>query len=146
MKRAKHIAPAKRVEIKGTGEEGVNQIRAIIGLCDLVTNVNVPNKGQISNLPMGAVVETNAVFRTDSVTPVLAGEIPETIYPLVSRVCAEQEALDRAIADRDVEAIFNAFAADPLVTCSLDDARKLFKEMVENTKEYLGSYDLTSLN
>lgn len=134
----------KDVEIRGTGEEGINQIRALLGLCDLVTNVNLPNKGQISNLPLGAVVETNAVFRSDSVVPVMAGEIPETIYPLVARVCAEQEAVDKGIAQRDAEQIFMAFANDPLVTCSLSDARELFSEMVMNTKKYLGSYDLSS--
>ena len=133
------------VKINGTGEEGVNQIRAILGLTDLVTNVNMPNVGQTPNLPLGAVVETNAVFRADSVTPVMSGDVPESIYPLVARVCAEQEAVSTAIANRDVEAIFNAFVADPLVTCSYDEARELFREMVNNTKKYLTSYDLTNL-
>lgn len=135
----------EKVEIKGTGEEGVNQIRALLGLCDLVTNVNIPNCGQIPNLPLGAVVETNAVFRNDSVTPVMAGEIPESIYPLVARICAEQEVLKNAIAERDINKIFNAFCNDPLVTCSYTEAKELFKEMVMNTKDYLASYDLTKL-
>lgn len=135
----------EKVEIKGTGEEGVNQIRALLGLCELVTNVNIPNRGQIPNLPMGAVVETNAVFRGNSLTPVVAGEIPKEIYPLVSRICAEQEVLKEAIAKRDLGMIFNAFANDPLVTCSYDDAKKLFKEMVMNTEKYLESYDLSVL-
>jgi len=135
----------EKVEIKGTGEEGVNQIRALLGLCDLVTNVNIPNIGQIPNLPLGAVVETNAVFRNDSVTPVVAGEIPESIYPLVARICAEQEVLKNAIAERDLDKIFNAFANDPLVTCSYAEAKELFREMVMNTKEYLTSYDLTKM-
>ncbi len=130
------------LKIEGTGEEGVNQIRAILGLHDLVTNVNVPNRGQIPNLPMGAVVETNAAFRADSVTPVIAGNIPKAIYPLVARVCNEQEMLDQAIADRDLEEIFAVFANDALVTCSLPDARKLFKEMIDNTKSYLTMYDV----
>lgn len=30
---------------------------------------------------------------------------------------------------------------DPLVTCSCNDARALFKEMFENTKKYLDMYD-----
>ena len=38
--------------------------------------------------------------------------------------------------------IFNAFANDPLLTCSLSDARKLFREMVGNTAGCLKSYDL----
>ncbi len=129
-----------------SGEEGVKQMRAILGLGGpLVTNVNIPNVGQIPNLPLGAVVETNAVFRSNTVTPVMAGAVPAELYPMVSRVCGEQELVSEAIAKRDVELIFNAFVNDPLVTCSYDDARKLFKEMVLNTKEYLKDYDLSSL-
>lgn len=125
-----------------TGEEGVNQIRALLGLHDLVTNVNLPNMGQIPNLPIGAVVETNAVFRSDSLTPVFAGAVPEEIYAMISRVCLEQENLNKAIAQRDVEKIFEVFTNDPLVTCNLADARKLFCEMIENTKKYLTMYDI----
>ncbi len=146
LQKSKDLRSGKeQVKIEGTGEEGVNQIRAILGLCDLVTNVNMPNIGQTPNLPLGAVVETNAVFRSNSVIPVMSGEVPESIYPLVSRICGEQEALNTAIANRDIEAIFNAFVTDPLVTCPYDDAKKLFKEMVLNTKKYLGDYDLSSL-
>lgn len=139
---AKRMSGEEKVEINGTGEEGVQQIRALLGLKDLVTNINIPNQGQIPNLPIGAVVETNAVFRSDSITPVLAGNIPESIYPLISRVCGEQEMLSNAIAERNVEKIFIAFANDPLVTCGMENARKLFDEMCQNTKKYLTMYEL----
>lgn len=143
-RRDRLINGEEEVKIEGTGEEGVNQIRAILGLTELITNVNLPNRGQIPGLPLGAVVETNAVFRSGSVTPVLAGELPSSIYPLVARVCGEQERLSECLAKRDVEGIFQAFSNDPLVTCSLADARKLFDEMCRNTAEYLGSYKLHS--
>ncbi len=136
------ISGEEEPQVYVTGEEGVNQIRALLGLFDLVTNVNIPNRGQIPNLPLGAVVETNAVFRAGSLEPIFAGEIPQSIYPLISRVCGAQEALNTAIAQRDVEKIFEVFSNDPLVTCNLSDARKLFDEMVENTKEYLTMYGI----
>ena len=117
-------------------------MRALLGLCDLVTNVNIPNIGQIPNLPIGAVVETNAVFTADSVTPVFAGKIPPEIYPLVSRICGEQEDVSDAIANRDLKRIFNSFVNDPLTTCTYDEAKMLFDEMIENTKDYLGMYDI----
>ena len=139
-KSARLVSGEEAVTIRGTGEEGVHQIRALLGLTDLITNVNIPNRGQIPNLPLGAVVETNAVFCSGSLTPVFAGAVPTTIYPLVSRVCAEQELLSEAIAERDLEKIFLAFSNDPLVTCRLDDARKLFIEMCNNTKAYLTMY------
>ncbi len=140
------ISGEEALEIAPTGEEGVEQIRALLGLTTLVTNVNIPNLGQIPNLPIDAVVETNAVFRGDSLTPVFAGEVPQEIYPMVQRICSEQEVLADGIQKRDLTKIFGAFANDPLVTCSLDDAKKLFKEMCENTKEYLTMYNLDELN
>ena len=138
----KLVSGEAEVEIWRTGEEGVNQMRALLGLSDLITNVNIPNVGQIPNLPLGAVVETNAIFRTNELKPVLAGNIPDSIYPLVSKICGEQEALSEAIANRDMDAIFSAFIGDPLVTCSMADAKKMFDEMVENTKAYLTDYNI----
>jgi len=139
------ISGEEEVKVSNTGEEGVKQIRALLGLSEIVTNVNIPNYGQIPNLPLGAVVETNAIFRGDTVTPVFAGPIPKEIYPLISRICSEQEAVSEAIAERNLEKIFTVFTNDPLVTCSLDDARKLFNEMVKNTAKYLGSYDIKEI-
>lgn len=143
-KSARLLSGEDKVELKLTGEEGVNQIRALLGLTELVTNVNIPNMGQIPNLPLGAVVETNAVFRSNSLTPVMAGPIPESIYSLVTRICNEQEMVSEGCAKRDLNMIFNAFSNSPNVTCSLGDAKKLFIEMCDNTKAYLGMYDLES--
>ena len=140
-KSEKYISGERPIELRNTGEEGVNQIRALLGLSELVTNVNIPNVGQIPNLPLGAVVETNAVFRSDKVTPLNAGEVPKEIYPLISRICGEQELIVEAGISRNLEMAFMAFVNDPLVTISIEEARALFDEMVENTAEYLTMYE-----
>ncbi len=146
LHRSEDIRSGKEaLTLQKTGEEGVNQLRALLGLGRLVTNVNLPNRGQITNLPIGAVVETNAVFGAGAVKPVFSGPVPASVLPLVSRICTMQEALSDAIARRDVNDIFAVFAEDPLVRCSLADAKALFREMTENTKNYLTSYDLEAL-
>ena len=127
-------------EIGDSGEEGVEQIRSLLGLTEMVTNVNIPNYGQIPNLPIGAIVETNARFTSDTLTPVFAGEIPIEIYPLITRIVAEQELIVDAALERNLEKAFIAFMNDPLVNLQKEDARALFDEMVENTKEYLKEY------
>lgn len=139
-KSAKRVSGEEAVELTNTGEDGVNQIRALLGLQDLVTNVNLPNAGQIPNLPLGAVVETNAVFRDNAVTPCLAGEIPANIFPLISRIVAEQEVVAEACFKRDLELAFTAFASDPLVNINTQDSRALFDQMVKNTAAYLSEY------
>ena len=136
------VSGEEPVTIKMTGEEGVIQMRALLGLCEIVTNVNIPNRGQIPNLPLGAVVESNAVFRAGDITPVFAGDIPSSIYPMIARVCGQQQNLDTAIAERDLDKIFNVFANEPLTTCSLKDAKELFDRMCQNTKKYLTMYNL----
>jgi len=139
------VSGEQKFEIKPTGEEGVEQIRAILGLRVLVTNVNMPNVGQIPNLPLGAVVETNACFTCGSVTPVNAGNVPTEIYPLISRACGNQEIIVKACFEKDLELAFAAFANDQLIRLPLLETRKLFKEMVLNTRDYLTMYNLEAL-
>lgn len=134
------ISGEEEFTIKTTGEEGVHQIRALLGLGDMVTNVNIPNRGQVPNLPMDSIVETNAVFSANSVRPVFAGEVPAAIYPLVSKAANQQEALAKACHDRDLEQAFHVFANDNLVPLDTVQARALFDEMVENTRHYLTEY------
>lgn len=123
-----------------TGEEGVRQIRAILGLDEFVTNVNLPNRGQIPNLPDDAIVETNAHFRAGTVRPVFAGLLPESIYPLVAPIVGEQEQVVDAALSHDLDKALRAFLSDPLVTIGMDDARALFTQMCRNTKDYLRMY------
>ena len=137
---ARLLSGEEPVALKLTGEEGVMQMKALLGLGDLVTNVNLPNVGQISNLPLGAVVETNASFTRNKVSPVFSGAIPPVVNQLVSKISQEQAAILEAVEKRDLELAFAAFCADPLVTCNLTDARAMFDEMIENTKHYLTMY------
>ena len=139
-KSARLVSGEEQPLIAGTGEDGVKQIRALLGLHELVTNVNLPNRGQIENLPYGAIVETNAVFSSDSVKPVMSGSIPPQVNTLVSRICFEQLALLEAIQNRSLDEIFAVFCGDPLVTCTISEAKQLFVKMVEHTKEYLEMY------
>lgn len=124
-----------------TGEEGVAMIRALLGLSVMVTNVNVPNRGQIPNLPMGAVVETNSVFCADTVTPVFAGEVPASIYALIRRVSDEMTDTVRACIGRDLGDVYSVFRKNHM-TDHLSETQKkaLFDEMVQNTKAYLKEY------
>jgi alpha-galactosidase len=126
-------------QIRQTGEEGVKQIKAILGLGDLVTNVNIPNIGQMQDVPYGAVVETNALFRRDSVTPIMAGKLPSAVHSLVIRQIENQETILKAALTKDKKLAFAAFINDPLVTISFDEAEELFEEMLQNTKKYLPS-------
>ena len=142
IQRNKDIASNKiPFKIGNSGEESVEQIKALLGLGDFVTNVNIPNKGQVPNNPREAIVETNAFFSADSVRPVFAGEVPEGINALVTRIIEEQELVTEAGLTGNYELAFTAFLNNPNVCLPMDTARKLFNEMLENTKKYLPFYD-----
>ena len=137
----KYLAHEKQIELFDTGEEAIVQIKAILGLGDKVTNVNLPNMGQMAGIRKGAVVETNAAFTSDSVVPVVSDELPLELLTLIQRISNEQEVLVRAILDKDYDRVFKCFINNPLVNIPLEDAKKLFIEMVENTKAYIEGAD-----
>jgi len=128
--------------IGNSGEEGISMIKALLGLGDKITNVNLPNTGQMQDIPFDCVVETNAIFQKDSVTPVVAGILPNPVNGLVLRHVYNQEAILEAGLTCNKDLAFAAFANDPLVTCTLDNAESLFNEMLFNTKEYLAGWDI----
>ena len=141
LEKSEKIAAGEiKFEIIPSGEEGVAQMKALLGLCDLTTNVNIPNYGQIPNLPLGAVVETNARFTSDTLTPVFAGPMPEEILGLTSHVVANQEKIEEAVEKRDLDLAFTAFINDSLNYLDVKTSRKMFDEMIDNTKKYLDKY------
>ena len=141
-KSARLVSGEEPVTIRNTGEEGVKQMKALLGMSTLVTNVNIPNYGQIPNLPLGAVVETNAVFSHNSVQPVFAGAMNESVLPLVARHSENQRLVVDAVMNKDLSLAFKAFCNDPLMTANRQDAKELFDQMIENTKKYLGWFGL----
>lgn len=136
-----YITGEKEFVLKQTGEEGVHQMKALLGLGDIVTNVNIVNRGQISGIPLGAVVETNALIRKDSISPVTAGSLEADVKGLVLRNVMNVETVVEAALTKDLKLAYNAFANDPLVNIGLRESKALFDEMINNTKEYLKGYE-----
>ena len=130
------------LKLEGSGEEGVLQIKALLGLGDLITNVNVPNIGQMSGFPLGSVVETNAVLSQNRITPVASGRLPAEVESLVLRHVTNQETTLQAALHKDANIAFRAFSADPLVSIGVMDASSLMQEMLQNTRGYLPGWNL----
>ena len=119
-----------KIVLEPSGEEGVEILLALLGIEDLVTNVNFPNKGQIQNLPKDAIVETNALIRKNSVQPVRTNDIPLDVANMVNRHILNQEAVIQAVLTEDKNLARNAFVNDPLIAAiSYDNAVSLFEEM-----------------
>ena len=121
-----------------SGEEGHLLLKALLGLGDLISNVNLPNRGQIPDLPAGAVVETNAFFSRNRIEPIFAGPTPAGILPLVTRHVLNQENALRSALHCDRKLGFTTFMNDPqLSAVPPREGEKLFTDMMENQRAYL---------
>lgn len=122
-----------------SGEEGIRQMKALLGLGDLVTNVNLPNRGQMPDLPLGAVVETNAFFSRDSVQPVVTNGLPAEIRTLVLHHLTQYQGILEAARERNLEKAYRVFLNDyQIQKLSPQDARELFTSMTTKTLPSLG--------
>ena len=132
------ISGEEALELKPSGEEGHLLLKALLGLGDMVSNVNIPNRGQIPGLPLGSVVETNALFGLDRIEPVFAGPLPDGLAPLIARHVYNQENALKAALACDRALGFNAFMNDPQMSgVSAEDGQRLFNDMLENQRKYL---------
>lgn len=113
-----------------SGEEGVDIMLALLKGKELKTNMNMPNKGQISYLEKGRIVESMGVITKDKVTPLVSSDPPLAIQSLIKRISDEQETALNAIYEKDDNALFSAFLMDPLMHLSVKKARELFDKML----------------
>jgi len=136
-RRERLLSGEEAITLNATGEEGHLLMQALLGIKDVISNVNMPNIGQVSNLPLGAIVETNAVFRANEIRPVVSGEIPKNILSVMAPHVYNQEMTVKAATNCDKDLAFSVFVSDPLVTISLRDAKELFETMISNTLSFL---------
>ncbi|MCL2425117.1 MAG: alpha-glucosidase/alpha-galactosidase [Oscillospiraceae bacterium] len=137
MRRERLITGEESVVLNATGEEGHILMQALLGIREIISNVNLPNIGQVRNLPLGTIVETNAIFRSGEIRPVVSGKVPENILGVMAHHVYSQEMTVSAAISCDKELAFSVFANDPLVTISLEEAKELFNTMISNTLPFL---------
>lgn len=124
-----------------SGEEGIRQIRALLGYEMLLTNVNSINRGQAEGLPIGQVVETNALFRFNKLQPIQTDRLPKAVESMVTRHMDNHKLVMDAYRSKDLNYAVQALANDPL--CSHLDyptVKKMFDEMASKLKPYLDGY------
>ncbi|HNX64929.1 MAG TPA: alpha-glucosidase/alpha-galactosidase, partial [Oscillospiraceae bacterium] len=107
---------------------------------NIITNGDLPNIGQVSNLPVGAVVQTNCLFSQNSVKPVMSGALPDELCSLTLRHIYNQKTLVKSAIEKDLDIAFNAFLNDPIVTSDLSSSTELFKEMLAGIRAHLVYY------
>ncbi|NJC98276.1 MAG: hypothetical protein C3F07_21870 [Anaerolineales bacterium] len=100
---------------------------------------NLPNAGQIANLPLGATVETPVQVNGAGIHPVHVGALPEPIAELLRReITVAQLCVDSAVEGSREKAL-QCLLLDPVVN-DIDAAGKILDDYLTEYREYLPQY------
>jgi alpha-galactosidase len=98
--------------------------------------VNVPNQGQIENLPLDAVVECSARVDALGVRPLSMGRLPNPAYAVIAGHVARQEIIVEAALSGESEMALQALVTDPLVR-DLESAPQMLSEMLAANRQFM---------
>jgi len=100
---------------------------------------NLPNQGQITNLPAGAPVETPVTIVDGEIRPVEVGALPASIAELCRReITTAQLGVDAAVhGDRGLA--LQCLLLDPVIT-DLDTARQVLDAYLEANRAHLPQF------
>jgi alpha-galactosidase len=133
-----------RVTIEGlrdTDSEGALEIVETISGAGVhpILAANLPNQGQISNLPRGATVETPAVVGTEGVNALNVGLLPEPIAELCRRETTVAQLCVDAAVEGNREKALQSLLLDPVIT-DITTAREILNDYLESYREYLPQF------
>lgn len=101
--------------------------------------LNVPNRGQVDGLPLGAVVETPCLVSGTAVQPIAQGPLPPSVAGLVGQVAEHARLAAEASVAGERELCVRALLAHPLVR-SLDVAERLVDEFLSAHAKHLPQF------
>jgi alpha-galactosidase len=100
---------------------------------------NLPNVGQIANLPFGSTVETPIIVDGAGIHPVHVGALPEPIAELCRReLTSAQLGVDAAVEGSREKAL-QCLLLDPVIT-DIETGRKILDDYLTSYEEYLPQF------
>lgn len=99
--------------------------------------VNVPNQGQIDNLPREAMVECLAHINTLGVHPLSVGGLPHPVYAAVAPHVARQELIVEAALTGERTPALAALTSDPLVR-DPETAEPMLDKLLAANEKFMG--------
>jgi len=141
-KRVLAIASGKeQPEKKRSRETAADIISTMSQSGEFVDVMNVPNRGQVANLPHGAVVETLGVVNALGFTPMAAGPLPQKILNVVLPHVVNQDLIVEAGMEDDWDKAFDALINDPLCShLAIPQIKKMGKELLDKNKKWLPQF------
>lgn len=100
---------------------------------------NLPNEGQIADLPLGSIVETPVVVNGAGVHPIHVEALPAPITELLRReVTVSQLCVDAAVEGNRQKAL-QCLLLDPVIT-DIETARRILDAYLEEYRAYLPQF------
>jgi len=100
---------------------------------------NLPNTGQISNLPLGTIVETPVMVDGAGIHPVHVGSLPEPVAELCRReLMTAQLGVDAAV-EGNYEKALQCLLLDPTIH-DLDSAKLILDDYLKTYREHLPQF------
>jgi len=100
---------------------------------------NLPNAGQISNLPLGATVETPVLVNGTGVHPVHVGTLPEGVAELCRREIAVGQLCVDAAIEGNREKALQCLLLDPMIT-NIGIAKQILDDYLTTYREHLPQF------
>lgn len=101
--------------------------------------LNLPNTGQIPNLPTGAIVETPGWLSAQGALPLAFPPLPKTIEELCRRECVRTEICVEAAVSGDRKLALQALLLDPMIN-DIDQAKAILDDFLTSFAEYLPQF------
>lgn len=128
----------KELTWEKTAEEMVDIMAAIVAGRSTPCIVNMPNRGQIKNLPMDVAVETLATISPDGITPKPSGSLPGAVGSLCRLHADVHELTVQAALKGDRGLLIEALGLDPTSGCAdFSDLPQLADELLNANREWL---------
>lgn len=100
---------------------------------------NLPNVGQIANLPLGATVETPVHVNGAGVHPVHVGKLPEPIAELCRRELMVSQLGIEAAVEGNYEKALQCLLLNPIIS-DMDTAKNILDDYLKTYKEHLPQF------
>jgi alpha-galactosidase len=100
---------------------------------------NLPNTGQIANLPIGATVETPVIVDGAGIHPVHVGRLPEPVAELLRRETFVAQLCVDAAVEGSREKALQCLLLDPVIT-DIETGKKILDDYLTSYKDYLPQF------
>jgi alpha-galactosidase len=100
---------------------------------------NLPNRGQISNLPLGSIVETPVHVNGAGIHPIHMGALPDSIAELCRRELFVAQLSVDAVVEGSYEKALQCLLLDPIIT-DMHTARSVLDDYLKSYKEHLPQF------